>query len=170
MGGDSGCDEVDASHLGFLFPRVCLDHRPRMAAKTRRFAAMSTEPAQPDTAPRPKGFVRRNWWLLLFVCFCLCLSVVGASVRTRSGFLGAVSEGQVVVGRDQIFTAPARTNVRWQFELVKPQFAGLPKWQDKGGLTAFFLPLWLPVGVLSGWIAFREWRRKRAAKGKACSG
>jgi hypothetical protein len=39
---------------------------------------------------------------------------------------------------------------------------------DGSGDWSLRVPIWLPLAVLFLWIAFREWRRKRAAKSKPC--
>jgi hypothetical protein len=49
-----------------------------------------------------------------------------------------------------------------------PRFGtGFEYRRDEEWLTVN-VPIWCPLALLATWIAFREWRRKRAAKGKLC--
>jgi hypothetical protein len=81
-----------------------------------------------------------------------------AWVFTRSGFLIAVSEGEVESGVIAWGGTAATTG---NFEWTQPQFGRWPEWTEDQSEIALAIPLWLPLGLLAAWVAFREWRRKR---------
>jgi hypothetical protein len=145
-----------------------LDCLPRMATQTRSFPTMSNEPSDPDAAPRRRGFVRRNWGVLVFAASALLISALDAHVDISPRMFLSIREGNIgwTDHRTSVVcyleSLQPETGVRWK----APQFGGRIRF---GGRFAS-VPMWLLLMMAVTWIAFREWQRKRATKGKACPG
>jgi hypothetical protein len=122
------------------------------------------EPTHPSEAPRPKGFLRRNWLALLFYAFFQFLTVfdfwwekpTSDSGIAISTYRGNIWVRKLVWGRDH-FT----------YRFVRPAFGHVPSVNVDGDRWEILIPLWLPILIPVSWIAFREWRRKRAVEGKS---
>jgi hypothetical protein len=129
---------------------------------------MNVEPAHTDAAPRPKGFVRRNWLPLTCLVSLIPLAFLQGGFRivnTASTTTIILKDGIVYAATSRVYLSPE------PFAICAPCLAWdwLPflvietptRWRCG-------TPLWLPLLIFVIWIAFREWWRKRAAKGKAC--
>jgi hypothetical protein len=130
------------------------------------------EPEQPSEATRPKGFVRRNWGVLTLCACTLPLFLLKAHVSGPTGFhhygyVIGVYDGKVLVSFLPKWLLPENA---WDILIEAPRsiatFPAVVQHEHAGvyGVTA---PLWVLLSLFTAWIAFREWRRHRAAKGKA---
>jgi hypothetical protein len=150
-----------------------------MATPTRSFPIMSNEPSDPDAAPRLRGFVRRNWLaLVLFIGVNLSTPIdAKVSHMESGGFIDlSLSDGYLDLYYGQtssgllLSLTQSAAYVETDFTCTVPSFGGLPILDSSLVRSRIALPLWLFAAALGSWIAFREWRRKRAAKGKAGPG
>jgi hypothetical protein len=139
-----------------------------MAAETRSFPAMNVEPTHPSEAKRPKGFVRGNWGAMLFVAGLLILSFLRFAVLVggaKIGFLVLARDGCIgfsITEQTQDVPFVSESRIRWASFAIGSNFA----FGTEAGLR-MNLPIWCVAVLPLAWIAFREWRRKRAAKGSA---
>jgi hypothetical protein len=137
------------------------------------------EPSDTDPAPRPKGFVRRNWGAVSMI---VCL---GAFSRMQLNYTVATSTNTLSFYVDKGNASVAYDDVSLSFDnwfaWATPALGTVPKlhfnatsmpdgsgWSVISPVFQMTIPIWLPVGCLVIRVLFREWRRKRAAKGKAC--
>jgi hypothetical protein len=145
----------------------CLDCLPQVATETRSSPAMNLEPGHTDPAPRPKGFVRRNWVALLLMPSFLLLSVLNAFLAVHPGFAIFARDGEILVGVaswESFELQPARViaaRVQWS----KAHWGTWVRWISSPLEKILVVPIWLPLSFVPVWVAFREWRRKRAANG-----
>jgi hypothetical protein len=135
------------------------------------------EPGQTCEAPRPKGFVRRNWLALFAVLASLNLSFLMSVLYLPPNVLVVVSDGNLWGMFSRIPLPLTGWGDRWEFlhEWKSPHLGGLPNagrqqreiFSYSISEDFYFLnvPVWLMVGAAMLRIAFREWRQKRAARG-----
>jgi hypothetical protein len=118
--------------------------------------------------------VRRNWGALVVILSLASFTMIDAighlffTGRTINLYF---FEGNVGVTS---FESKSRVAPRKRFffdaQFHAPIFSTSGGYYpSKGGFIAS-VPLCAPAALFAVWIAFREWRRKRAAKGKACPG
>jgi hypothetical protein len=149
-----------------------------MAAEARSLQGMTTDPSQTHPSPRPKGFVRRNWCALALLVWSIALACVGVRLRFNVAghpvCLSSFEGGVAMVISDEGGTAP----LSLEHYFRRPNFGFRTgsdyafAWPGLEGIRYFHfrIALWMILLVPAAWIALREWRRKRAAKGKACPG
>jgi hypothetical protein len=147
-----------------------------MAAKTRRFAAMSTEPAQPDTAPRPKGFVRRNWGALSILACALPFMFLSIRLEWADrprGYRFVVKNGNIefwsthdfmLSGRFQFEIQPPRLGRLMPYDMDKDLFSEKGTTGMRYGVAGSGFPVWWFLALPALWIVGGEGQRK----GKAC--
>jgi hypothetical protein len=121
------------------------------------------EPAQSDATPRPKGFVRRNWGAGLVLILSAVLSCTTVYVHERD-WMFSCADGEI-----SILYAP-KWIVSNGIELSVPRvgLSKMPRYEfnqffEEHFMQGIVLPIWFCLGLSVSWIAFREWRRKRAA-------
>jgi hypothetical protein len=87
----------------------------------------------------------------------------------KTFFLG-VSEGSAFFGQYPGNRTSFNRDPEFQFRLASPQVGEWLQFYQSGQVAdfGFGIPFWIFIVLASTWIAFREWRRKRAAKGKPC--
>jgi hypothetical protein len=125
------------------------------------------ETSQPGAAPRPKGFVRRNWIALALLASTLPMSCLEVHLMRSSKFSTVqfhLSDGVFAFAywSDPLsvshasfgFSAPS-----WGLATVPHYFSSFFKRSKQ--VQGYATPLWAPILCLVMWIAFREWRRKR---------
>jgi hypothetical protein len=158
------------------------DTRPALPLK-----GAPMEPEHPGEAPRPKGFVRRNRFSLSLAAILAAFACVelGADIGSNSwSGLYSVYEGDIHLVFYDLSNQHLESSLGWN----KPAFGTRPSLEfnntsleETGNsrlltfslpvpVFAMVIPIWLPASCLIAWITFREWRRRRAAKGKAGSG
>jgi hypothetical protein len=133
---------------------------------------MSMEPGQPDAPPRPKGFVRRNWFLLIpLICG---LGLLPWTLKAKWQIAGSKRWFFIVLHQQRVAfgTSPVSVNLSyllnvhrlwnrpwWEFDSHHERVLGI------GTDSLWSFRMEIPVALLLGWITLREWRRKRAANG-----
>jgi hypothetical protein len=103
------------------------------------------------------AFIKRRWLLLLLVANILLCSFV-TLVRTH----GTGTYG-IIGGNFHYLDLGTNVNVAPSPGLHAPTFGSLPEFRSAGRIWAVFIPVWCPLIVVVAFIAFLEWRRKRAA-------
>jgi hypothetical protein len=143
------------------------DTRPALPLKDA-----SMETGQTNEAKHAKGFVRRNWLSLTAVATLLFLSSQAMEVFIPTRWFVLAREGNiglVVLDEEAAGWLSQRGKYGWvETRWAIPQFGGWVRMSSEDLFAGFAIPIWLPLASVTVWIAFREWRRKRVAKGKAC--
>jgi hypothetical protein len=122
------------------------------------------EPGQETETPRRKGFWRRNWVALLAFASSLAVSTVNLDFFIPPRWGMGCFDGDLFLNVGPFTSSSGGGKIEWN----GLQFGGKFYYSDDDGFVGIVIPIWAPLAVLATWIAFREWRRKRAAKGKPC--
>jgi hypothetical protein len=137
-----------------------------MATQTRGCQTMSTEPNPPDAPPRPKGFVRRNLDALVVLAVVTFLFFANTFARIplwKASIAVKVYGGILAEG-----VSDFNLGSRFTFRMERPEI-GTGPWEYPLQSKPFYakagiiVRLWIPFLCFSLLIAFREWRRQRAA-------
>jgi hypothetical protein len=121
------------------------------------------EPTPINEAKRPRGFWRRNWVALSFAILCCSSAIVRCAIWFNDGITGiSVGCGGGYFGLYLVDSALPNDAV---FELTNFEWGGPPYCLKTNGYLELRVPFWLVLPMPFLFIALREWRRKRAAKG-----
>jgi hypothetical protein len=121
------------------------------------------EPGQTSEAKRSRGFLGRNWFLLLWLFALLPLSSLFLVLYVPPRIEVLCVHGDLTFGVSR-FALKSLFEAGWKTPRLG---SGARFYEDPMGYW-LTIPIWLPLALLLFWITFREWRRKRAAKGNAC--
>ena len=120
------------------------------------------EPDYDPTAPKRKGFWQRNCLGCAAVAVFGALAFVRGELRKDDG----VKDLRFTLDRgDFVYLSCYSSNTFIGFHseiaFAGPSFGTSPRREDFILAHRLIVPLWLPLSCVVGWIAFREWRRKR---------
>jgi hypothetical protein len=117
----------------------------------------------PHPLPPRKRFWRRHWFALLILAgllFCTLLTAYSARSLGRGCFVIGIAGGNLdIVYSDTVdfsLDIPMKN-----FSISVPDFGGRPHWTRHPDFTGISFPIWMAMGVVLGWVSYREWRSRR---------
>ena len=98
---------------------------------------------------------------MVWVCAYIGSQQVMSRITTRDL---QISNGAIYFRVQRDLSSDLQITSEWSLQFHRPHFGGLPRWVFVDYEYGAFIPLWLPLSAVLGWLVIRElrWREKRA--------
>lgn len=114
------------------------------------------------------AFIKRRWVLLTAAIGIFACAFINLAVFSADTWALGVLDSSICVHYNRLDGVDPDFFADREPRFHAPNFGSLPFIMSHGANTGVNCPLWIPLGVIIGWIVLREMRRKEK-RGNECS-